>query len=435
VESRFANGDWPQNIGSMFGEGKQGEGQANRSLSGAEGFSPRIDLWPAERLVLLGLLREVLGVESGAEQPQKSSDLSVSDLMAEIRRHRVGAFLTHRLSRETIAALTPEFGTRLRRLGQQNQMGALRQTAEVIRLTRQFDEAALWVRSIKGIQLAELLYEGQGIRHAGDIDLLIEEKDVLKADALLQKQGFQRTHPNCEMTPLRWEKYIEVWRDCEYRHPETGSAVELMWRLANNDSLQSLAISLQSTEVQLGGYPLKGLAHEVHVVYLLVHGSTHGWHRWFWLVDIALLMNAKSTNWTRVHEIAVEAGVDRHLWLGLFLAQELLGASWPVGLEAAPRSPVLDKNIEDAHWQMGMSPQERNVGASHYRLGAYARRLMPDWTIQRREVSKRWINPSNWMLLPISDRWFGLYYLLWPGLWIWRQLARRFRPDSPERGM
>ena len=414
----------------MFGDANLVEDQMNRPPFGAEGGAPRLTRWPAARLGVLSLLRDALKGESGVEWSRLGADIAVSDLLAEIRRHRVGAFMAHHLSTETIAKMAPEFGVRLHRVAQTNQMGALRQSAEVIRLTRQFNEAGLWVRSIKGTQLAEWLYEGQGVRHAGDIDFLIDENDVLKADALLREQGFQRTHLNCEMTSLRWSKYIEVWRDCEYKHPGTGIAVELMWRLANNDSLQRLAKSLQPTEVRLGGCTLLGLAHEVHIVYLLVHGSTHGWHRWFWLVDMALLMKAETTNWNRVLEIAREAGVDRHLWLGLSLAHELLGATWPKRLDAAPGSRVLEKNIADAYWQMGMTPQERNVGASHFRLGAYARRLMPDWEIQRREVSKRWISPDNWRIWPLSDRWFALYYVVWPGLWLWRQAIKRLCPKT-----
>lgn len=399
--------------------------------SWAEGLPARLQDWPVERLCLIHLLRAALGTEIRPDLREQCGTIVIPDLLQEIRRHRVGAYLAHRLPPDLVSLFRPRLGVGLNRIAEQTQLNALRQTAGMIRLTELFSKEGVQMMTLKGPLLAKELYGGQGIRHAGDIDFSIRQGDIQKVDELLRANDYRRSHPPGELSAFRWKKYAEVWRDSEYRNPVAKSSVEVMWRLANNDALQACVSHDEAEDHVLGGQTLRFLPPDVHGVYLLVHGASHGWFRLFWLVDIALLMGSDKANWQRMWELAEETGVDRHFWQGLQLAHELFGVPWPKALMDAPDTRVLRRNIEDAYWQIELSLQEFKYGASHYRMSLYARRLMPDWRIRWRELSKRWISPENWRQMPLSDRWFALYYVVWPFLWAWRQVAKRVQKRTP----
>src|SRR5208337_1718753 len=89
-------------------------------------------------------------------------------------------------------------------------------------------------RVLKGIPLAVLAYGDAGLRDTGDIDLLIDEKDIAAADALLQEAGYLRVDPEVELTPRRFAYYAAHWKDFVYHHRVSGDAVELHWRLTRN---------------------------------------------------------------------------------------------------------------------------------------------------------------------------------------------------------
>lgn len=396
----------------------------------AETLPVRMQTWPEESQALVHLLRLALGTATIEGTPSVRAGPAWLQL---VRRHRVGAFLAVNLP-ESVRGLLPEATTRvLEQVARQNQMRAFRQTAEVIRLTDAFAEAGVSLTGLKGALLAERFYGRQGVRHAGDIDFVVSERDVAKADAVLLNAGFQRTHPACAMTPRRWSDYTRVWRDGEYRHAETGQTVELMWRLANNDKLQVQVEAAEPVRQQLGGRDIALLPDSLHALYLLVHGSHHGWFRLFWLLDIALLLRDPRVDWTAVSELAERTGTTRPCWQGLQLAREIFGVAWPQTWPKQGRDPALPGLIGDAYWHMERMPHELRFGSAHVRMAAYAARLQPDPAIRRRERSKRWVSPEHWALLPLPDRWLPLHRVVWPALWAWRQVARRWRSRAIPR--
>lgn len=402
-----------------------------------EGLPARLRAWPQERQCLIHLLRSALNPHAPAPVGRESvAGLNLPRLIQLILRHRVGAFLAARLPVEVIHAFPPQFGRRLDAIAQQTRLRALRQTAALVRWSEALSEAGVAAAGLKGALLAERLYGGQGIRHAGDIDFSIVEADVAKVDALLCALGCRRVHPACAMTVRRWQAYTRVWRDSEYRDDTAELTVEIMWRLANSDGLQASVERITSVPGKLAGREIPMLPDTLHGLYLLVHGAHHGWFRLFWLLDIALLMREETVDWAAMRELAERTGTARHFWQGLHLAREIFAVAWPRGLAMPEPDDALQELVADACWHMELAPQEIRFGAAHVRMAAYARRLMPDPAVRRRERSKRWISPDNWALVSLPDRLFSLYTWLWPVLWAWRQVARRWRGrrENPAQG-
>src|SRR5262249_37276424 len=63
---------------------------------------------------------------------------------------------------------------------------------------------------------------------------------------------------------------------------------------------------------------------------LCMHGSRHSWERLGWICDIAEIVHCYSRwNWAQIMREAVGLGSERNLALGLYLANDLLGAKVP----------------------------------------------------------------------------------------------------------
>jgi hypothetical protein len=66
---------------------------------------------------------------------------------------------------------------------------------------------------------------------------------------------------------------------------------------------------------------------------LCVHGAKHFWNRLMWICDIAeLVQNTCEINWALVEEQASRLACERMLFLGLYLANDLLDAPLPSSL-------------------------------------------------------------------------------------------------------
>src|SRR6185295_14836569 len=71
------------------------------------------------------------------------------------------------------------------------------------------------------------------------------------------------------------------------------------------------------------------------VLSLCVHGSKHLWERLAWICDVAELVKTRTDlNWSVLLERAVSTGNERMLFLGLYLANNLLDAPLPLHVES-----------------------------------------------------------------------------------------------------
>jgi hypothetical protein len=76
------------------------------------------------------------------------------------------------------------------------------------------------------------------------------------------------------------------------------------------------------------GWPLEDVR-----LFLCLHGFKHGWERVGWIGDVAELLHVhQRMDWGGVLIKAEASGSGRILWLGLLLADDLLGAALPAGI-------------------------------------------------------------------------------------------------------
>jgi len=201
---------------------------------------------------------------------------------------------------------------------------------------------------MKGAALLRTLYDDQGLRTLCDVDLLVDERDVERADTQLQARG------------MKLFVHEEVGSRCHYslvycwQHPRT-IPVELHWRIF--ERYRPYVFDLDAVRAQarpLPGMPPNVLAmapeHELaHLcMHLERHGITyrslirrknwcellllpHGSGRLAWLYDIALYLQRRSAliDWGKFVDTARRWAIDGRVYATLELSRRALGVGPP----------------------------------------------------------------------------------------------------------
>lgn len=387
---------------------------------GGPSLPPRIAAWPVEDRALVRLLRVALGTGPADASACWPAEADETRFLAGMERHRVAPFLHARLPAAAGAGLPERVRAGIAASASGNARRALARTAELARLEQQLAGQGIPVVCVKGPLLARALHGDVGARHAGDLDLLIDEAHAGRADQWLRAAGFRRMQPNFELTPLQHRKYTEVRHEFGYLSADGSLRLEIMWRLVNQEHFHRGVRGETPAQTALAGRMLAVLPAETAALHLLLHGADHGWFRLFWLLDIALLMQRGALDWPRVLARAEAAKLERVFWQGILLAQELLAVPLPAGLPAPPGTPVIARLVTDAYRHMELAPEAVTTGAAHWWMTGYAWRLQSSWRVRLRALRPRVVNPADWRTLPLPDRWFALYYVLWPALWLLR---------------
>lgn len=281
------------------------------------------ELSPENRLVA-GLM----AMRFGAPRPVPDPGIDWATFLHRVRQHRVALwFGADELGRGI--APRPAVIDLLRLQAVERRRLDLVE-AETIRLAAAFAEAGIDLLLLKGAALSAWLYDGQRLRAARDVDLLVRPGASRAASALLCRLGYD----DAAATTIRHPNAMEM------RHATTGLPVELHVRFDDAEDLFPLRQARPfdtALEVRLGETSLRTLAPELAIVYAAYHGTKHLWRRLFWLGDIAQAMGSPQLDWPAVFALARRIGVDRHLALALALAHDLLGSGIPPAA-----APMLD---------------------------------------------------------------------------------------------
>ncbi|MFD1707985.1 nucleotidyltransferase family protein [Siminovitchia sediminis] len=164
-------------------------------------------------------------------------------------------------------------------------------------ISRLFSNKNIRSLFLKGPILAHELYGDLSLRTCSDIDLLVSFEDLEKAEHLLLEQGYEK------------DEYIQsllndwTWRHHHftYYHRDTGTKVEIHWRLNPFPSTEPSFNELweRKKKTDLICHPTYYLGDEDLFFALMTHGARHAWSRLRWLVDIHR-MAKNDIQWARI---------------------------------------------------------------------------------------------------------------------------------------
>ena len=303
---------------------------------------------------------------------------------------------------------------------ERNLQHALKLSAELVRLCKLFEESNIWVLSLKGPPLALELNGNLGLRHAGDIDLLIDKSNIRMSDQLLQEKGYQCLYENIFQSQKRVDRFIKTYHHFTYHHLEYKITLDLHWRLFANPlflplDLQQIGNKLRS--VTIAETEVKTLPNELNFLYLCAHGSHHNWFRLFWLNDISkILHNKPSLITTNLVELSSRLNARRSLILGCVLANKLLGATVPDFVFSIAEKNNVVCRLTNSTIRDLIQPTNKldQSGLDRIKNSWNETLLSKKLKFKIGTLYSFSISPLDFQIMNIPDKLFLFYYLLRP---------------------
>ncbi|WP_161575447.1 nucleotidyltransferase domain-containing protein [Beggiatoa leptomitoformis] len=344
-------------------------------------------------------------------------------VLSLVDRHRVAPLLHQALKNQPL--VPDEIRQALHQRVEKNTLRAMRNLAALQTLLSELNRLAIKTLVLKGVGLALQTYGNIGLRHAGDIDLLIDVKDLPHAEALLQQLGYQRIQPAFPLKTWQYEKIQQLWNQFEYYHPQGQRYVDLHWRLSYNQALCDFSFAElyeqhQIINIQPQAIPILAPLH--NLLYLTAHGSQHVWGCLFWLWDINLLLQKNTFDWTHIITTAQRVGCLRPLLQGIVLAQHLLNSPLPTDIQVYLSKDSMITKLVNAGEQYLQLPIPLPLHHVLWQKLYYDVHLNPRWTYRRQLLRHAFLHPHDWQTMPLPKQLFLLYYLFGSVLWLKRQL-------------
>jgi len=392
--------------------------------------SPQGELSPEFRLAVAATVWPQSAERNQYMQAALVSAIDWDFFLRIVRRHRIDGLAFHALA----AAAAPwpaETRLKLQAAAQRQANKSLGYAAETIRVCRLLQDGGIQVACLKGATLSILAFGDLGLRHSRDIDLLISPSDALRADEVLAAAGYVLEMPIGPHSLSQKMHWIEHRKHFEYKERSKGIALELHWRLFDNQRFFAAVIE-PATWVDvsiLGGRYLRTLSGPDLLLYLCVHGANHMWSRLKWLADVQSLL--RHTGPESVQRLQVDAraqGCERAVAQTLALLQLFYGFPSPGLVTPAHKAvPALVRSALAAMTAGDAASELESVPFGTSRVAAARYRLKSEWRFWFREAGALLTDEHDRKSarLPHSMRFF-LPLLRLP-LWLGRRIFARGR--------
>ncbi|MFH1093583.1 MAG: signal peptidase I [Candidatus Omnitrophota bacterium] len=222
-------------------------------------------------------------------------------------------------------------------------------------ILRALQDEGIRVLILKGVMLAEFVYEDIGLRPVGDIDILIKKSDLLKADRVLGSLGYS--------TGGHLKSYLENEQTCSINSLMYNArnclhtSIHVHWHLINSTrpldywvnkiNMQEIwdkAELIDSYGVRvftLSGYHL--------LIYLSLHAFTHSFDRLILASDIAEVLRSykDKIDLTMFKSACERFGVCEIMYYGLsYMSKRLNILIQEIGLVKPKKAGFWEKRLE-----------------------------------------------------------------------------------------
>jgi hypothetical protein len=341
-------------------------------------------------------------------------------LLRTARRHGVAPLLYWHLDATCSDAVPENTFDRLRDHFRANGLRNLFLTGELLRILNAFEAREILAIPYKGPALAASVYGNLALREFNDLDILIHRGDVPKAKEVLTSMGYQARY---WLTRTQEAAFLRSQREHPFRRDDGKSVVELHWGIAERHffPLDTERLWERVNRIPLAGNTILNLSPEDMLLILCAHGTRHAWERLEWVCDVAELIRVRREDmgWEQLIAQARALGSERMLLLGLFLANDLLGATLPKKVSERVRADPTVKALAERTCEQLFQETDHPTGflkghegapafhSLHFKVREHLRDRI------RYFVSKMTaLRGEDWELLPLPTFLFPFYYVL-----------------------
>jgi len=320
---------------------------------------------------------------------------------------------------------------KLKEASRANTIRCLFLSAELAKILEDFGGESILAVPYKGPVAALQAYGDVALREFGDLDIILQHKDIPRAHELLSVRGYTPRFPWLFSSGTKSRQIPG-----EYNY--TDSSRRVMVELHTERTLRHFPVTPEITSlaspfvpVEIAGQTVLTFSPEVALVLLCLHGAKDFWERLSWVVDVSELVESRpEMNWEAVFTRAQALRSLRIVLLGLWVAREFLGTQLPRDvarrLDADRVSMLLARRIKACI-----------LGCSGPGLGAlerfhFRRLLVPGVVAGARYSLRLTLAPSedDWSSFTLPRALSALYPILRPLRLLRKYGVRRGRTES-----
>ena len=306
---------------------------------------------------------------------------------------------------------------------------------ELLKILALFETNAIPAIPYKGPVLAVSLYGDLTLRTFGDLDIIVRKPDVEKAKALLFSQGYR---PGLSLTRDQEITFLNSDLEGWFIRQEGMVRVEVQWGERKDFPLTP---DFEPFWKRLRQYSFQGrmvltFAPEDLLLLLCLHGAEHCWERLNWVCDLTEFVRVhQGIDWGGLIDRAEALGCRRVLFLGLFLAHDLLATPLPEEIVKSIRAdssvPSLAVRVHERLFR------QENGPAATLQRSLFNLKVTERLQDRIRYCLRSAFHPSvvDWQALPLPRSLFFLYYVIHPlrvaKKYGWLCLRRLFRDGFP----
>lgn len=319
-----------------------------------------------------------------------------------------------RLQNHTDIVILPK----LEELCKKNQRKALAFTTELIKVMGYLEENDIRAISLKGPALAMWLYDDVSLRVSKDLDIVVDFSEFEIIDKALSEMGYIEKTNFKKLSEKQKTFFIRKNHHLSYVN-KSGTLVELHWSLEDKGCNMSFdAIWENTMKYNLFGREIHTLKEEEHFIYLLEHGSRHGWKRLRWLCDVYEIMKHKDLDWAYVVKRTQTLGIAYQLEQTMILLKLLFGLTPPIILSLTKRERITAKQLADMAIRF-MESTDGEIESKGHALRPKFKKYMFIWHVgigrKAKYLTSIFVpNQADFESIKIPDSYFFLYYLFRP---------------------
>ncbi|MBV9180565.1 MAG: nucleotidyltransferase family protein, partial [Acidobacteria bacterium] len=200
--------------------------------------------------------------------------------------------------------------------------------AELRAIEEKFDQHGIRAVCHKGPVLAQLLYGDAAMREFGDLDFLLEARDIRRAQVALGELGYSR---HLQLSARQEQYYLRSQYELVFGSAREPNLIELQWQVLPrfySVSLDVESLLARSLAIEIADGRSRVLCPTDLLLVLCLHAAKHGWAQLGMVRDIARLIEL-DLDWKAIHFEAQRLGILNILAISLQVASNLLGSRLP----------------------------------------------------------------------------------------------------------
>ncbi|MDA3789400.1 MAG: nucleotidyltransferase family protein [Desulfobacula sp.] len=346
-----------------------------------------------------------------------TSDVNWQLVIDTAIEHRLANFLYQNLKTIGDELIPQTILAKLKNHYVQNSIRNLALSASLIKLLSLLEEINIATVPFKGPVQAQLIYGDPGLRSFSDLDILVKEKDAVKARDHLISLGF---NTDVKIPDQQIKTYLEKENFFHLANNSRTINIDLHWEITGRYSLKPIHykdLEDRFEQIEMSGKNITALSIEDTLIHLCIHGTSHCWDKLEMICSVAEIIKSKRIkDWDIVIAKARILKCKRMVYLALVLAERLFETILPEdlkdeidndGVTQKLAKKIIEKIMnqspgftETLSWRF--SPIHFSVRDSILDRIRYAIRLFFQPTIR------------EWDKYPLPDLLLFLYYFLRP---------------------